>query len=128
MSIFTNGNTLAVTVRGPGKLHLLSYQSNGKIGNVVGSLATTSQGVTKYIISHSYTFERFAFFFDGAGEAVYSIGSGLARFPVNGKNWKEASLVSWGSASVTTGDVEAEASKAVNRDNMITAFIVYQDN
>ncbi|KAK7017560.1 hypothetical protein VNI00_018574 [Paramarasmius palmivorus] len=127
MSIFVYGNTLTVTARGPGKLHLLSYQSNAKLGNNVGTLETTSQGITQFVISHSYTYERFAFFFEGDGDAVYSIGSGLVRQPV-GKNWKGASLVSWGSQSVETGDVDGIASKANNVDNMITAFIVYRDN
>ncbi|KAK7019202.1 hypothetical protein VNI00_018160 [Paramarasmius palmivorus] len=127
MSIFTNGNTLTVTVRGPGELYLLSYQSNAQLGNNVGSLTTASEGITKFVISHSYTYERFAFFFAGEGEAVYSVGSGLLRRPV-GKNWKEASLVSWGSESVTTEDVEEIASGANSVDGEGTMFIVYQDN
>ncbi|KAK7040684.1 hypothetical protein VNI00_009590 [Paramarasmius palmivorus] len=63
MSIFTNGNTLTVTVRGPGELYLLSYQSNAQLGDNIGSLTTASEGITKFVISHSYTYERFAFFF-----------------------------------------------------------------
>lgn len=123
MSVFTNGNSLVVSTRGPGKIHLLSYQSNGKITNHVGSLATNNEGETRFLISHSYTFERFAFFFEGAGEAVYGMGSSLMRQPV-GKSWNEASVASWGSASITTADVSAQVTSAVVRDNAITCFII----
>ncbi|KAK7021906.1 hypothetical protein VNI00_017195 [Paramarasmius palmivorus] len=124
--VFTNGNTLTVYTQGPGKLHLLSFQSNGKLVNVIGTATTTSQGVTKFIVSHSYTFERFAFFFEGAGEAVYSVGPSLLRQPV-GRSWTGATLVKWESAEITTGDVSAQVPSAANRDEAVTAFIVYDN-
>ncbi|KAK7040688.1 hypothetical protein VNI00_009594 [Paramarasmius palmivorus] len=124
--VFTNGNTLVVYARGPGRLHLLSYQSNAHIPNHVGAIQTTTQDsakITKFVISHSYTFERFAFFFEGPGEAVYSIGSSLQRQPV-GKSWTQASVASWGSATITTADVSGQVPGAALRDEAITAFIV----
>jgi hypothetical protein len=121
--IFTNGQTLVVTTTGPGKLNLLSYQSNGGVVNVVGSVSTSKAGETRFLISHSYTFERFAFYWDGAGEAVYGIGASLLRQPV-GRSWSNASLASWGSPAITTADVSVQVKTAVNRDNQITAFII----
>ncbi|KIJ90915.1 hypothetical protein K443DRAFT_686406 [Laccaria amethystina LaAM-08-1] len=123
MSVFVNGNTLVVSAIGPGKLHLLSYQSNAKIVNHVGFIPTTKTGETRFVISHSYTFERFAFFWEGSGEAVYGIGTSLVRQPV-GKSWASASLASWGSPTITTANVTAQLTSAVTRDNAITAFII----
>ncbi|KAK7023627.1 hypothetical protein VNI00_016589 [Paramarasmius palmivorus] len=124
--VFTNGNTLTVYVRGPGKLHLLAFQSNGRIPNHVGANSTTSQGVTRFIVSHSYTFERFAFYFEGAGEAVYSVGPSLLRQPV-GRSWTGATLVKWESPDITTADVSGQVSSAVVRDEKMAAFIVYDN-
>ena len=122
-AIFTNGQTLVVSTIGPGKLHLLSYQSNAKIVNHVGYIPTSKTGETRFVISHSYTFERFAFFWEGSGEAVYSVGTSLVRSPV-GKSWTSASLASWGSSSITTANVTSQVTSAVTRDNAITAFII----
>lgn len=121
--IFTNGQSLVVTTTGPGRLHLLSYQSNGGVVNVVGFISTGTRGETRFLISHSYTFERFAFYWDGAGEAVYGIGASLFRRQV-GNNWSNASVASWGSPTITTEDVSVQLKTAVNRDNQITAFII----
>jgi hypothetical protein len=121
--IFASGKCLVVTISGPGKFYLLSYQSNAKMTNVQGTIDITGTGVTRIMVSHSYTFERFAFYFDGAGEAVYGIGAGLARLPV-GKSLKEASTVAWGQGTVGTGDVSSQATSAARVDNLITAFII----
>lgn len=123
MSIFHNGQALIVTTRGPGKLHLLSYQNNAQGVNVVGSTQTSSSGVTRFLISFSHHYERFAFHWDGAGEAVYGLGNGLERKPV-GRNWQQASFIAWGSASITSSDVTAIARAATNRDNATTCFII----
>lgn len=122
-AIFANGQTIVIATRGTGSVHLLSYQSNGGIPNHVGTTTTTNDGVTRFIISHSYTFERFAFYWDGTGEAVYGIGAGLQRSPV-GTSWDAASAVSWGQAAVTTANVTSFVSSAVVRDNKITCFII----
>ena len=121
--IFTNGQTLVVSAVGPGKLHLLSYQSNAKIVNHVGYIPTSKTGETRFVISHSYTFTKFAFFWEGSGEAVYGIGTSLVRSPV-GKSWNSASLASWGSPTITTANVTSQVTSAVTRDNAITAFII----
>ena len=73
--------------------------------------------------SHSYTFERFAFYVEGATEAVVSLGSSLVRTPA-GTSWARASTISWGSNSVGTGDVTSQVPSAVVRNGAITAFIV----
>ena len=122
-AIFTNGQTLVVSTTGPGRLHLLSYQSNAKIVNHVGFLPTANAGETRFVISHSYTFERFAFYWDGAGQAVLGIGASLIRQPV-GNSWANASLASWGSSAITTANVTSQVASAVVRDNAITAFII----
>ena len=121
--IFTNGQTLVVSAIGPGKLHLLSYESNAKIVNHIGYIPTSKTGETRFLISHSYTFTKFAFFWEGSGEAVYGVGTSLVRQPV-GKSWASASLASWGSPTITTANVTSQVTSAVTRNNEITAFII----
>jgi len=122
-TIFLNGNGVIVSARGPGKLHLLSFASNANIQNHVGTITTTSEGITRFIISHSYTFTKFAFYWDGAGEAVCGKGQDLVRQPV-GKGWDAATSVNWGSTDFTTQNVASSTTSAVNRDNAVTCFIV----
>lgn len=123
MSIFVNGQCLIVTTRGPGKLSLLTYESNNGGVNVNGSLSTESAGVTRFLISFSHNYTRFAFVWNGTGEAVYSIGTGLERKPV-GRSWSQASLVAWGASTVTTSDVTSILPSAVDRTNVTTVFII----
>jgi len=123
MAIFVNGQTLVVTTRGTGSLHLLSYQSNAGAPSAVGGIPTANTGVTRFLVSFSHTYERFAFYWDGQGEAVYGIGTGLQRLPV-GKSWNSASAVSWGAATVTTVDATSLVPAAAVRDNATTAFII----
>jgi hypothetical protein len=122
-AIFVNGQCLVVTTRGPGKLSLLTYQSNSGGVNVNGSLSTNNPGVTRFLISFSHNYTRFAFMWGGSGEAVYSIGTGLQRQPV-GKSWTQASYVPWGATTVTTADVTSILPSAVDRTDDTTIFII----
>ncbi|KAJ7042119.1 hypothetical protein C8F04DRAFT_1031082 [Mycena alexandri] len=79
---FNSGNGVLVTTRGQRKVHLVSYGSNGGLPNHVGTINTTNNEVTRFMISHSYTFTGFAFYWEGTGEAVFSIGNQLLRQPV----------------------------------------------
>ncbi|KAJ6546889.1 hypothetical protein B0H19DRAFT_244721 [Mycena capillaripes] len=123
MTPFFNGQGILVTTRGPGKVHLISFASNAGLYNHVGTITTTNQDETCFIISHSYTFTRFAFYWEGNGEAVYSIGSQLLRHPV-GNSWSKAVTFSWGGGAAVTSDVWSEVSSAVQRDNEVTCFII----
>jgi hypothetical protein len=122
-AIFTNGQCLVVTTRGVGNLHLLTYQGNADDPDVVGSTPTTNTGVTRFLVSHSYNYQKYAFFWDGAGEAVYGIGTGLQRQPV-GRSWSQASAVSWGATTVTTIDVSITVKAAVDRTGATTCFVI----
>ncbi|KAK7439370.1 hypothetical protein VKT23_017594 [Stygiomarasmius scandens] len=123
MALFTQGQTIIVVTRGPGKLHLLSYQSNNGSKEVVGSATTTSAGITRFVVGFSHYFTRFAFIWDGEGEATYSVGNGLQRLPV-GKSWNHASLAPWGGNEITTEDVSKVVPNAVNRDERTTCFVI----
>ena len=122
MSVFLSGHALVVTTRGVGKLHLLSYQHNASGVNIVGSVSTSNTGVTRFLISFSHHYERYAFYWEGAGEAVYSIATGLERKPV-GRSWARASAIFWGDLNtVSTADVGAIAATATDRTNATTIF------
>jgi hypothetical protein len=119
MAIFIGDQTLLVMTEGPGKLTLLSYGSNAGIRNHVGAKTTTKSGETRWLIGFSHTFTRFAFYWDGAGQAYARIGNSFETTPV-GKSWKAASQVNWGATSLITADVTSEVASAVNRDNATT--------
>ncbi|KAJ6497142.1 hypothetical protein C8R47DRAFT_1113942 [Mycena vitilis] len=126
MSAFHNGSGVLVTARGPGKMHLISYASNANLPNHVGTITTnvTDQSdETRFMISHSYTFTQFAFYWEGSGEAVYSIGDQLQRQPV-GNSWGKSVAISWGGKAAATSDVSSQVSSAVKRDNEVTCFII----
>jgi hypothetical protein len=126
MAIFLNGNGVIVSARGPGSIHLISFASNGNLPNHIGTITTTPSTpdkVTRFIISHSYTFTKFAFYWDGAGQAVCGKGQDLVRQPV-GNSWNVATCVDWGSANFTTQNVTTFTTSAVTRDNQVTCFII----
>ena len=122
--IFANGNGIIVTTSGPGKLHLLTFASNGGIVNHVGVTETKKAGLTRFLISHSYTFTKFAFYWEGAGEAVYGTTESLVRNALTAKGWADSVTVDWGTSSFGKADVSAEAQKGVGRDGLVTAFII----
>ncbi|KAJ7700234.1 hypothetical protein B0H14DRAFT_3034246, partial [Mycena olivaceomarginata] len=103
---FQDGNAVLVVTRGPGKMHVVSYGSSAQptLSQVFGSTSTpagtTERDETRFIITHSYTFAYCGFFWEGAGEAAYTIGDSLVRQAV-GKSWQAAIIVEWGA---TTGD------------------------
>ncbi|CAK5280988.1 unnamed protein product [Mycena citricolor] len=123
VTAFRQGGAVIVVTRGPGNLNLLSYSSNAKIQNHVGATNTNNSGVTRFLISHSYTFEQFAFHWDGQGEAAWSIGNGLVRQPV-GKGWNAAVNIQWNGPTSGSLDVSGQVSSAVNRDGAVTCFII----
>ncbi|KAJ7982862.1 hypothetical protein DFH06DRAFT_1171791 [Mycena polygramma] len=126
MSAFINGSGVLVTARGPGKIHLISYASNAHLPNHVGTIAATATAQsdeTRFLISHSYTFTQFAFYWEGSGEAVYSIGEQLLRQPV-GNSWAKSVAISYGGKAAATSDVSSQVSSAVKRDNEVTCFVI----
>src|SRR5271154_1568288 len=115
-AIFVYGNTLIVYTRGPGNIHLLTYGGNNSVlGSCNGAIPTTNKGVSRYLISFSHNYTKYAFYWDGAGEAVYSIGTHLERLPV-GRSWTKASTVAWGASTVVTADVTSDLAGAAPRD------------
>jgi hypothetical protein len=124
-AIFVNGNTLIVYTRGPGNLHLLTY--GGNLSKCNGAIPTTNKGVSRYLISFSHNYTKYAFYWDGAGEAVYSIGTHLQRLPV-GTSWTKASTVSWGASTVVTADVTSDLAGALPRNGETTAYVIPEED
>ena len=123
MPIFFNGECLVVTTRGPGKLHLLSYKVNVANDAVVGYGTTSNEGVTRFLISFSHNYNAFAFMWDGQGEAVYGVGTGLQRLPI-GRSWDQASALQWGAETVSTANVTSLVPGAIDRANVTTVFVI----
>ncbi|KAJ7349021.1 hypothetical protein DFH08DRAFT_133780 [Mycena albidolilacea] len=126
---FQNGNAVLVVTRGPGKMHLISYASNAKpaivphFGSMSTPAGTTERDETRFLITHSYTFEQCAFYWEGAGEAAYGVGNSLVRQAV-GRSWQAAINVGWGATTATTTNVSGQLASGVQRDNLINCYIV----
>ncbi|KAJ7748872.1 hypothetical protein B0H16DRAFT_1725263 [Mycena metata] len=120
---FRNGNGVLITTQGPGRVHLISYASNHQLENVVGTIGTHNSGVTHFMISHSYTFTGFAFYWDGSGEAVFTIGDQPQTLcqPV-GSSWTKAVNIMYGGHPTLNTDVSKEVPSAVERSGYITCF------
>ncbi|KDR69481.1 hypothetical protein GALMADRAFT_1352495 [Galerina marginata CBS 339.88] len=121
-SFYRYGEGVIVATRGPGSVHLISYESNTLPAHI-GKITTSSPGVTRFLISHSYTFTKFAFYWDGNGEAVCGKGQELGRQAV-GKSWETATCADWGTSEFVTKDVTAFTASALPRDNGVTCFII----
>ncbi|KAF8583520.1 hypothetical protein K439DRAFT_53049 [Ramaria rubella] len=122
MSVFSHGQGIIVTTHGPGKLHLYSYGSTGKPPGVYGSTTTTRSGISHFLISHSYTYTKYAFYWDGKGPAEYHWGG--KKGPV-GKNWNHSSWVHWGNAYIEPLEVSPNYFHgASHQENNVTCFLL----
>jgi len=123
MSIFSADQVLTVTTFGPGKLTLLTYDGLYQLQANIGAKSTTNAGQTRWLISFSHNYNGFAFIWDGKGQAVHRIGSSLLTGSV-GTDWTNASVVNYGSSSVTQADVSSDVSGAINRDDATTFWVI----
>lgn len=108
--VFEASNSLMIITSGPGTLTLLTYAGAKGLSSVIGSKKTTTSGTIRWFVGFSHNYTRFAFMWEGGGQAVYRIGSTLLTEKV-GTDWKSASLVSWGSGTITTADVSEKLIK-----------------
>jgi hypothetical protein len=123
--MFYNGDGVVVTATGPGKLHVLSFQSNARWSNIVGYIETNRTGTTRFVISHAYTYERYAFYWEGSGTANYAKGiSPQARRRPLGNSWVNAAAVHWWTTDFITENVNAQVQNAIVRNGVVTAFIL----
>ena len=122
--VFHYAQGVLVTTEGPGKLHLYSYGANVNLPGVYGFVETARPGVSNFVISHSYFFTKYAFYWEGNGKAEFRIGQQPAKKPV-GRNWNEASWLKWEDTEIWPLEVgPAYFQGAVNRDNLITCFLL----
>ncbi|KAK6980672.1 hypothetical protein R3P38DRAFT_2746710 [Favolaschia claudopus] len=127
---YTNGLAPIVTVRGPGNLHHLSYNSVGGFGNVVGIMpapvaanaSDSNNTITKFLLGFAYSYTGYAFYWDGAGPAFWRVRGTQFTEPV-GTSWSAATGVPWGDQINLGVNVESEVATAVNRDNQVVVFI-----
>lgn len=119
--IWAHGQAVIVTVTGPGKIHLLSYNPSMNHPTMVGTVQARPQGTTRFLVSHSYGFFKYAFYWEGGGDAVASYG------PVNrtrvGNSWNEAICIDWGSSNFTFNDVTSNAAVA-SENATVTCFVI----
>lgn len=93
--VFKDGRGILVTTHGPGKLHLYTYFPDASAKNIAtgyqGALETHNHGVTRFMIGKSYTFTHFGFYWEGHGQAEYSVGPLPEKHKV-GRSWSDSSF------------------------------------
>ena len=119
--IWAHGQPVIVTVTGPGKIHLLTYNTSMNHPTMVGTVEARPQGTTRFLVSHSYGFFKYAFYWDGSAEAIASYGP-VNRFTV-GKGWNEAVCIDWGSSNFTYNNVATDAA-AASENATVTCFVI----
>ena len=129
--VFSHGEGILVTTDGPGKLHLYTYgASNPKLVYLPGQFGfveTTRNGVSHFIISHSYYFTKYAFYWDGKGPAEFRIGQRPEKKHV-GKDWNHSSWLKLGDKDIWPLEVSPNYFQgAVNKRNQITCFLLPED-
>jgi hypothetical protein len=72
--------------------------------------------------SSSRTRTYCGFFWEGAGEAAYTIGDSLVRQAV-GKSWQAAIIVEWGATRATTADVSGQVALG-REENHVVCYVV----
>ncbi|KAJ7772350.1 hypothetical protein B0H16DRAFT_1305250 [Mycena metata] len=104
-----------VTVIGPGNFHHISYDSISALPSFVGMIPTSSAGVTNFLLSFSFSYLSFAFYWDGDGPAFWREGNSSFELPV-GTSWADAIGVPWSDEKILGLDVEAEVAAATTND------------
>ncbi|KAJ6484255.1 hypothetical protein C8R45DRAFT_829899 [Mycena sanguinolenta] len=122
---YSDGLAPIVTVHGPGNLHHLSYNSNGGLPNVVGMIPTNAGvgNITNFLLGFSYTYEDFAFYWDGAGPAFWRVSGSPFAEPV-GTSWTDATGVPWSNEVILGLNVETQASTAGNVGVQVIVYTI----
>ncbi|KAF7326764.1 hypothetical protein MVEN_02595400 [Mycena venus] len=124
---YTNAMAPILTVYGPGNLHHIAYASNQGIENLVANLPITAgiDNRTDIILGFSYSYNGFAFYWDGAGTAFWRIAASSPFTEPVGTSWANATSIPWGTEVVLGADVRAEVSAAGNlATGIIAAYII----
>lgn len=96
-------NTLMLMTSGSGTLYHISYGSVLGYANTHRSKTINATGENRWVVGFSYTYNKYAFIWEGSGEATYRVGTGLSAFPV-GRSWNNATTVNWDSPIVSNAD------------------------
>ncbi|KAF6757958.1 mucin-binding lectin 1 [Ephemerocybe angulata] len=116
--LFTTGNEVTVITVGPGKLSLASWGSINSGQSTVGAVTTTNAFLTKWLVSFSHCYTRFAFIWEGEGQAVRT------RESQSGRSWDNASTHHWGTNTIAGENITSVIPTCVNRDNMTTLYMI----
>ncbi|KAF6758034.1 mucin-binding lectin 1 [Ephemerocybe angulata] len=122
--LFTTGNEVTVITVGPGKLSLASWGSINSGQSTVGAVTTTNAFLTKWLVSFSHCYTRFAFIWEGEGQAVYQIGNKADERKPVGRSWDNASTHHWGTNTIAGENITSVIPTCVNRDNMTTLYMI----
>ncbi|KAF8521660.1 hypothetical protein JB92DRAFT_2889967 [Gautieria morchelliformis] len=127
--IFLNGDAILVTTHGPGNLHLYTYgpASMKEYGSYYGSVHTSRSGVSNFIITYSYHYSKYAFYWDGKGKAECHVrwNSNPKTSPVAGKGWGQSSWVKLGDTEVSVLDVSPNYFvRSSNVGNKVTCYLL----
>jgi len=112
---FQGLNTLLLMTIGSGTLSHISYQTLPGVDNVLQAKSITAMNETRWVLGFSYYFQKYAFIWEGEGEATYRVGDSVQTVPV-GRSWNNATIVTWNSPVITNGDVSPLATGTFGTD------------
>ncbi|KAJ7616018.1 hypothetical protein FB45DRAFT_841663 [Roridomyces roridus] len=122
---YVGGVAPLVTTYGPGNLHHLAYSSGTDVlPSVTGFVPTSNEGVSHFLVGFSYHFAGIAFYWDGAGEAFFRLGSSTQTFPV-GNSWTNATGVPANGEIVFGLNVASSAAAAENSGDGPGRLVAY---
>ncbi|KAJ7612664.1 hypothetical protein FB45DRAFT_803218 [Roridomyces roridus] len=124
---YSDGVAPIVTTYGPGNLHHLAYGTTQPFDDVMGFLTTTNENTTNFLLSFSFGYPSYAFYWDGPGEAFWRVGSSTALEPV-GTSWENATGVPLSGEVILGLNVASVAAKALDHGSgRILAFVIPED-
>ncbi|KAJ7615991.1 hypothetical protein FB45DRAFT_801621 [Roridomyces roridus] len=121
---YVGGVAPIVTTFGPGNLHHLAYGS-ATLGTVTGFVPTTNENASHFLLGFSYSYPGYAFYWDGAGDAFFRLGSSTA-FSAVGNSWKNASGVPSNEEIVLGLNIASTAAAADNRGDGPGTLVAYR--
>ncbi|KAJ7643577.1 hypothetical protein FB45DRAFT_861202 [Roridomyces roridus] len=88
---YVDGVAPVVTTFGPGNRYHLAYGS-ATLPSITGFVPTTNDNASHFLLGFSYSYPGLAFYWDGAGEAFFRLGSSTAIQAV-GNSWTNSTGV-----------------------------------
>ncbi|KAJ7617194.1 hypothetical protein FB45DRAFT_933611 [Roridomyces roridus] len=125
---YVGGVAPIVTTFGPGNLHHIAYNaglSADGLVDITSFVPTSNEGVSHFLLAFSYDYADFAFYWDGAGDASFRLGSST-QTDVVGNSWTNATGVPANGEIILGLNIASTAKAAQDRGDGPGRSIAYR--